>query len=318
MIIHIFDPTRPHQTRGLAQIVTALKDIRMFSKFSDIQLQNAVARSSIMAYIKSEKPKEENFAQLGVGMHPDAGHGLMGAYDAAVRRHLEQAISYARGSQSAVINGVRVPHFFPGTELHMLDPSADGAFGSEFAASLMRGVAAALGLSYEELSKDFSRTNYSSLRAGMLPTWRAMLHTKRTVADRVANATYRLWLEESIGRGLIDSMPRHAKSIEWLYQGLNFDSLAAAQWIGAAKGNIDELKEDQASVLRLNNGLTTLEQECAARGLDWRDVLRQIGREEAEKKRYGLGDFFGTSTAKSEAAIAKGPKDYSGDGDDDE
>ena len=42
-----------------------------------------------------------------------------------------------------------------------------GPLGQEFEQSLLRYIAAALGVSYEQLSKDYSQTNYSSARAAM-------------------------------------------------------------------------------------------------------------------------------------------------------
>ncbi|MEW3617902.1 hypothetical protein QOZ13_29535, partial [Pseudomonas aeruginosa] len=50
-------------------------------------------------------------------------------------------------------------------------------------------------------------------------------------------------------------------------------------WIGAARGQIDELKETQAAVMKINSGLSTWEAELARLGQDWRRVFRQQARE---------------------------------------
>ena len=45
------------------------------------------------------------------------------------------------------------------------------------------------------------------------------------------------------------------------------------------RGQIDELKETQAAVLRVQNGLSTYEDEIARLGGDWRKKFRQMSRE---------------------------------------
>ena len=59
-----------------------------------------------------------------------------------------------------------------------------------------------------------------------------------------------------------------------------FDALAQCSWIGAARGQIDEMKETQASILRINAGLSTMEKEAANHGLDWRELIKQRKREQ--------------------------------------
>ena len=148
--------------------------------------------------------------------------------------------------------------------------------GQDFEASLLRYIAANLDVSYEQLSKDYSETNYSSARAAMLETWKAMQARKRAVADKFANMVYKLWLEEALGKGMISSMPNNAPNF---YEGLNGDAYANATWLGSAFGQIDELKETQAATLRVKNHLSNLEYEYGRQGKDWRKSLRQIARE---------------------------------------
>ena len=112
----------------------------------------------------------------------------------------------------------------------------------------------------------------------MLETWKDMQARKRTVADRFASMIYKLWLEEAFGKGMITSMPNNAPNF---YEGLNGDAYAKATWLGAAFGQIDELKETQAATLRVKNHLSTLEYEYGRQGKDWRQSLRQIARERA-------------------------------------
>jgi lambda family phage portal protein len=166
-----------------------------------------------------------------------------------------------------------------------------GPLGTEFEQSLLRYIAANLGVSYEQLSRDYTQTNYSSARAAMTETWKFMQSRKRMVADRFASIVYRLWLEEAINKKIITSLPtRFRTDTSWLYEPQALDAISSCDWIGASRGQIDELKETQAAVLRLKYGLSTREDELARLGKDWRAGFKQLAREKKLADRYDL-DF---------------------------
>ncbi|MDO2321528.1 phage portal protein, partial [Escherichia coli] len=63
------------------------------------------------------------------------------------------------------LGGVKVPHLHPGDKLSLQTAqNADAGFSS-LEKSLLRYVAAGVGASYEELSRDYSQVSYSSARA---------------------------------------------------------------------------------------------------------------------------------------------------------
>lgn len=264
-VIHIVEQSRIDQSRGISQIVAALKEIKITKKFRDIVLQNAVVNATYAASIESELPPEAAFASLGGG---NLGEGIAN-YGAA---YLGAVGEYIGNSKNMHIDGVKIPHLFPGTKLQLRNASTAGGLGTNFEQSLLRYIAANLGVSYEQLSRDYSQTNYSSIRAGLGDVQKFMLARKRMVADRFASAIYRLWLEEALNKGDISTMPRNAPS--W-YEGMNADAYARCEWIGAGRGQIDELKETQAAVLRLKYHLSTYEEEMGRLGKDWRKVLQQ-------------------------------------------
>src|SRR6185437_5924639 len=52
-----------------------------------------------------------------------------------------------------------------------------------------------------------------------------------------------------------------------------------ADWIGPARGFIDPVKEAQASSLRIDGRISTLEREAAEQGQDWEQIIAQLARE---------------------------------------
>lgn len=267
-VIHILEQWRPDQTRGIAEMVSALKTMRMTSKFQDIVLQNAVLNASYAATIESELPPEAAYAQLGGG-DPSAMNEWANNF-------LAQVAEFSGNSRNLHVDGVKIPHLYPGTKLKLLNAGTPGGIGTGFEEALLRHTAAGLGLSYEQFSRDYTKTNYSSARASMNETWKYMQARKKVVADRFATHIFCLWLEEALNRGEIESLPRNAPNF---YEGLNKEAYTQCEWIGASRGQIDELKETEAAVLRIEKGLSTYEEECARLGKDFRDVFAQRARE---------------------------------------
>jgi len=271
-VIHIIDSIQPDQTRGVAKLVAVLKDIKMTKKFEEIVLQNAVINASYAATIESELPKEVIAAAMGGGgLDPNASFlNVIGSYLTSLNSYLSEANGVA-------VDGAKMPHLFPGTKLNMQTLGTPGGVGTEFEVSLLRHIAAGLGISYEEFARDFSRTNYSSARAAMMTTWKHMMGTKKFVADKFADEVYSLWLEEDMNAGNMP-MPRGFTSEVW-YRPWGKECFTSCDWIGAGRGQIDELKETQAALLRVKGGMSTREYEIAKQGGDWRKVFRQLNRE---------------------------------------
>lgn len=279
-MIHIVDQWRPDQSRGVSSMVAALKEMRMTKRFRDTVLQSAVLNATYAASIESDLPHDVVLNQ--------AGGGDADALASFGTTYLGEVAKYIGGSRNIRFDGIKVPVFYPGTRMKLQSAGTPGGVGSDFESSMLRYIAATLGVGYSELSKDYARANYSNLRAEMAGTERRLKAQKRLVADRFATCFFRLWLEEALNKGEITSMPRNAPN--W-YRGLNADAYSACEWIGASTGQIDELKETQAAVLRVNNGLSTREAELGRLGKDYRTVYRQLAREEMLAEKLGL--FFG-------------------------
>ena len=158
--------------------------------------------------------------------------------------------------------------------------------GTDFEASLLRHVAAGLNVSYEELAKDYSKVSYSSARASIANTGRFMAARKKFCADRHATEIYTAWLEEQINAGELP-LPRGVKP-DIFYQPYMKDALTRCSWIGTGRGQIDEMKETQAAMLRVQSGLSTYETECARLGFDYREVFQQLSREQKSIEELGL------------------------------
>jgi lambda family phage portal protein len=286
-VIHIVEQMRISQTRGISDMVSVLKQMRMTKQFQEITLQNAVINASYAAAIESELPRDAVYQLMGgpgttpvlPGQGNEAWLGQIGAYMAALNQYME-------ASGNIKLDSAKIPHLFPGTKLNLTPMGTPGGVGSDFEVSLLRHIAAALGLSYEEFSRDYTKTNYSSARASMANTWRFMQSRKKVVADRLANNIYQLCLEEMIAEKMLPLPPGMTR--DYFYLPLMKEAFSVADWIGASQGQIDEMKETQAALLRVKGGLSTYERESARLGTDFRKNFEQLAREQKLIEKYDL------------------------------
>ncbi len=268
-VLHYFESYRVGQSRGVSDMVSILKQSKMVGKYQDTVLQNAVLNATYAAAIESDMPPADAFESIGGG---DEGQTKWAA------NYLKSVAAYTGSSKNMHIDGIRIPHMYPGTKLKLQNAGQPGGVGTGFEESLLRHLAAGLGMSYEEFSHDFTKTNYSSARAAMGETYKRLQGRKKAVADKFATDVYRLWFEEQLNSGGFDDiLPANAPNF---YEGLNADAYCACSWIGAPRGQIDELKETQAAIKRIEAGLSTYEKECARFGEDFREVFRQKMREQ--------------------------------------
>lgn len=312
-VIHLIEQDQPDQTRGIADMVSVLKQMKMTRDFNDVTLQNAVVNATYAAFIESELPNEAILAAMG--QNPDS-KAFMQAYG-----HFMQASGdFYENAQSVSMDGVKIPQFFPGTKLNMQKLGTPGGVGTDFERSLMRHIAAGLNISVEEFTRDYSQGNYSSITASINRSALGMRSRKRTKADKFANIVYGLWAEEFINNGNAASvMPGNwGKANSGVFYGPQLGSMVReafikASWIGAAVGQVDQMKETQAALLRIAGGLSTYEKECARLGDDWREVFAQRQREDAEIKKRKL--VFSTDATKTNPQSGQNTMNGAGNGD---
>ena len=133
----------------------------------------------------------------------------------------------------------------------------------QFTAYLLKGVASGYGVSYHSLAGDVSDANYSSARVALLEerdNWRKLQGWfVRSYCDPI----YRVWLEMAVLSGAV-SLPV-----------LDADRLCVPRWAARSWDWVDPEKDIKASILAIENNLSTHQRELAQQGLDWRDVFQQ-------------------------------------------
>lgn len=274
--IHVFEPSEDGQSRGSNKFLSVMEQLFMIDKLQLTKLQNAIISAMYAAVVESELDSETAHSMiLGAGAGNDqVQSGLMDL--------MAMSAAYHQGA-NVKMNGAKIPHLFPGEKLELKTPShADNGF-ADLEASILRYTAAGMGVSYEQIARDYSKVNYSSARASMMESWRHFMGRRKVIAGKFASSCFSLWLEEAISRNVI-TLPRKAKYN--FYQRKS--AWCNAEWIGSGRLAIDGLKEVKEAVLRIESGLSTYEKELAIMGEDYQEIFSQQVRETAERKAAGL------------------------------
>ena len=269
-VMHLFDRERPDQNRGVGMLVSILQELTTTKRFKKLVLQNMSVNAMYAATLESDLDRDLAMQRIGVEMDD-------GTTDEVpwMDYYMSQVGEYSANAPNLKLDGVKIPHLPPGTKLNLQGTAGQAGIGDGFEKSLLRNLAAGAGISYEQLARDYSETNYSSSRAAMLESWKFFLSRRHIGPGRFASHVYALWLEESMARNELP-MPAAATETFWEYK----NAFSTATWHGAGRGQIDQLKETQASVLKISSGLSTWEKEMGdLHGEDWREIFEQQARE---------------------------------------
>lgn len=284
-VFHIFDPDLPGQSRGKASIVSGIAKAKVLERFQKTALEAAIVNSMYAAVIESDF----DYAQAAEALE---GNGKATELATGV---LASQAEFHSATGGVRLDGVKIPHLYPGESLKFTSSNHPGPNFAEFEKATLRHLASALGISYEQLARDYSDTNYSGARAGMIEAWKFFTQRRFKIAGRLMTIWYALWLEEAIDRGDV-VLPAGAPDF---YTAKTAWTRCA--WIGPGKGSIDPLKESKSDQIELEMGTLTLEMACAERGYDWEEVLEQRAREQKAIARLGVVLTNVSASASSDA-----------------
>ena len=259
---HRFHSGMPEQVRGISILSPAMKQFRDLADYVDYELVGALIAASFTVFIETP---QDVMATAGGGF---SGGKTIGGRDYALQMQPGTMTTGNPGDKPHIISSVR-----PG-------PTFDA-----FYERVLRAAAASTGQPYEMVSKDFSKTNFSSARAALLEVWK--LHTlfQEWDARGYLDPLWAMVMEEAWLRGML-AVPSGAPSL--------YDSPQIARawlscvWTRPPRGQIDPVKERQAEQQGLDALTETRTAICHARGLDFETVARTRQREERLLKKLGL------------------------------
>lgn len=273
IVVHAFDPPRAGMTRGVSNWAPVIRSIKQSTDYEDFESQAALLNAVMAAFIETPFDPDELMDSLGVD-----GQSAVGSMYGAIA----EAQKAYYGAAPIDMPGVRINTLQPGETANFTRPEHPNANFEAFVNAALRKVASAVGLSYEQLTMDWSKVNYSSARAALLEVWKGLTSKKNSFASQFMGRIYRAFLEEIFDKGLI-KLPANAVPFDQ-----NPAAWCHAEWIGPGRGWIDPQREAQAAGLRISSNISTLQQESAEQGRDWKMNALQRKRERDFYIKLGL------------------------------
>jgi lambda family phage portal protein len=268
-VIHDFERDRAGQHRGIGIFTPVLARFKMLARYYGVELQAATIAATFGTYVTS--PYDPALVQ----------EKLAGEDDDELTQYQQLRTDWDK-ERPAMLNGARVPTLAPGEEIKSVaGEHPHNGFG-EFAHEMLRTFAAAAGISAEQVTQDWSKTNYSSARAALMESWKTLTRRLGEFKTGTATPMYACALHEMMDAGDLP-LPRNAP--DFIEARTHY---ARCDWLGVARGWIDPVKEKQGAILGMDGALSTLKRECAEQGLDWEEVVQQRAVEIKQFRDAGL------------------------------
>jgi lambda family phage portal protein len=164
-----------------------------------------------------------------------------------------------------------------GVDLKTFDVGYPTSEFDSFHKSVLKGVASGLGISYTSLANDLEATSYSSIRQGALEERDYYRNCQQVMIDHFIRPVYEAWLSA-------------AMEVESVFMPLStFEKFAlASEFRGRAWNWVDPMKEMNAAILGMKNGVLSLQDVAAQYGKDTEELLAEIQRDKNLMEQFSI------------------------------
>jgi len=250
-VYHLYWVKRPGQTRGVPFFAPVLDRFKHLDGYMESEMVAARVAACFALFIKVGDP--------------------MGS---AIGRSTEtEGAKRLEGLEPGLLKYLR-----PGEEVQSFNPARNGAQIDSFIEKVLRFIGAGLNLPYELVLKDFSKSNFSAARAAILEARRMFRQEQIWLGEKFCQPVWEMLMDEAFLRGEFDATDYFEKRDDW----------TRARWIGSGWAYIEPEKEINASKAAIDNHLSSLADEVAARGKDYEEILKQQSKEQKKMKELEL------------------------------
>jgi lambda family phage portal protein len=260
-VIHAFIPPRPSASRGMCWFAVCVQPTRDMDMLigSELTAANIAALFTLMI-------KRKNFAGGGLGFSDGDPINLDDLGNALTK--------LGRGI---------ISYIGPEDEIMPVERSQPGPQLAPFIKILRQQESMGTGLSYLRMTKDYESTSYTSARGAHLDDEAMLKPLQMRTGFQVVQPIRMRHNAFAVALGRIRSVSAaQFKANPWRWQ--RFDLMPPG------REQLDPDGETDSIAGRIRTGVSTLKDECGARGKHWRKVLQQRALETKEIKRLGLED----------------------------
>ena len=254
-ILHIFNAERAGQYRGVPFLAPVIQTLKQLTRYTEAEIMAAVVNSLFGIFITTKAGEEiEGFG--GNGEEAEEKEGDVPGVD-------EDKIKVGTGT---------VTFLREGEEVKAVESAHPSNNYDAFVNSMALQLGAALEIAPEVLLKKFSN-NFSSSKGALNETWKSFKMYRKWFIDDFCQEIYVLWFNEAVSKGRINA-PGYFNNI------LVKKAYTNATWNGPAQGHLNPVQEVTAAIQKIQNGLSTHEDECTSmNGSDYEDNIRTLKTE---------------------------------------
>lgn len=257
-MLHIFNPFRVDQRRGIPMTATALEPLKMLNGYMEAAVVAARVGAATMGVLSTIGGEEETLSDH------KANDGQL-SFDAEP------------GTFRQLPNGVKLETFKPEYPAAAFQP---------FVKTALRQIASALGISYTSLSNDIESVNYSSIRQDSLQDRELYRVLTDSFITQCIKPIYHAWLETQLLRGTLN-LPV-GKGSKQLLIG-EWDRYCPVRFSPRPFFSIDPQKDATAHALQIDQGIRSRSDVIRHDfGQEPDDVWAEIAQENAKMKALGL------------------------------
>lgn len=251
-IIHIYQKSFANQVRGYTPLAPVLLSLNSLDQYKRAEIDASLLNASFMGIWQKQTQSADAYSQYDEDEVDENG-------DVAVQ--LES----------------NVFRFAPdGFKLNQIASNHPNSNVGEFYKAMLKGIAGALGMSYNKISSDYESTSYSSLRQSNMQDEVTIKELQQFLIDKWKQHQFSEFLKYLLLSDLTNlPYSRIDKFSAHTFQGRNFEYL-------------DPQKQMKAIQMRLSLGLSSPIEEIHNLGKDPYDVLDSWAKWNAMLKDRGL------------------------------
>ncbi len=252
-MLHFFVPQRASQTRGVSRLAQLIEEIYDLAEYKSSERIAARLAAAFGVFVKTSDYSVTAANVLG-GL-PSGEQSLeLGDY----------------------IEPGRIQQLPVGTEIQVAKNDRPGTTYEPYLKSSLKGQSVGFGLRYGNFSHDYTDSSYSSERSASLDERRGWVVQQGILNEKFNQPVFEKWLTTAFAAGLLDGLHPEDVVVRWQNPGWSW---------------IDPTRDAKAAQMELDMGVTTRRQICAAKGLDFDEILSELKKEEEQIKQLrGIND----------------------------
>lgn len=232
-ILPVFDRLRPGQIHGVPWLAPAVMKLRDIADYDEAELVRKKIEACFAAFVK----------RSGTATSPLAKDSTTDASGRRIERLSPGMVQYLALDEDVTFAA----------------PEASEGY-AEYMKVQLHAVAAGIGCTYEQLTGDLEKVNYSSIREGKVEYWQLLDVWQWHMM--IPQACRPVWSAFQVARAAAGRVPE--------------GGLGPAIWAPPKRAWVDPAKDVKAQVDAIRGGLLTLRDAIAARGEDPDEQLDEI------------------------------------------